>query len=55
MLPPSPPSLSLFFFFRFFKSGYGSMVCHRPHLVDLLLSKIPKGKLHYGKRVVSVT
>lgn len=30
------------------------MVCHRPYLIDLLLSKIPKDKLHYGKRVVSI-
>ncbi|KAF9212588.1 hypothetical protein BGZ59_006568 [Podila verticillata] len=36
------------------RRGYGSMVCHRSHLVELLLFKIPKDKLHYGKRVVSI-
>ncbi|KAG0072718.1 hypothetical protein BGZ90_011831 [Linnemannia elongata] len=36
------------------KSGYSSRVCSRPKLYDLLLSRIPPSKVHFGKRVLSI-
>ncbi|KAF9427025.1 hypothetical protein BGZ76_002500 [Entomortierella beljakovae] len=34
--------------------GYDFLVFSRPQIYDLLLSKIPPGKIHYGKKVLSI-
>ncbi|KAF8934650.1 hypothetical protein BGZ47_010268 [Haplosporangium gracile] len=36
------------------KSGYPTRVCARPEFYDLLLSKIPKEKIHLNQRIVSI-
>ncbi|KAF9903718.1 hypothetical protein EC991_003412 [Linnemannia zychae] len=36
------------------RSGYATRVCARPELHDLLLSRIPKEKIHLNQRVVSI-
>ncbi|KAF9293295.1 hypothetical protein BGZ88_005548 [Linnemannia elongata] len=36
------------------RSGYSSYVCSRPDLYDLLISQIPKSRISFGKRVLSL-
>ncbi|KAG0380963.1 hypothetical protein BGX24_002183 [Mortierella sp. AD032] len=36
------------------RSGYSSLVCSRPDLYDLLVSQIPKSRIFFGKRVLSL-
>ncbi|KAG0210025.1 hypothetical protein BGX33_005167 [Mortierella sp. NVP41] len=36
------------------RSGYSSLVCSRPDLYDLLVSQIPKNRIFFGKRVLSL-
>lgn len=38
----------------FSRSGYSSYVCSRPDLYDLLISQIPKSRISFGKRVLSL-
>ncbi|KAF9931911.1 hypothetical protein FBU30_009332 [Linnemannia zychae] len=36
------------------RSGYSNYVCSRPDLYDLLVSQIPKSRIYFGKRVLSL-
>jgi len=36
------------------RSGYSSYVCARPDLYDLLVSQIPKSRIYFGKRFLSL-
>ncbi|KAG9072966.1 hypothetical protein KI688_000747 [Linnemannia hyalina] len=36
------------------RSGYSSYICSRPDFYDLLISQIPKSRISFGKRVLSL-
>jgi 2-polyprenyl-6-methoxyphenol hydroxylase-like FAD-dependent oxidoreductase len=39
----------------YFRTGYDGLLFNRPEVHNLLLTQIPEHKVHYGRRVVSVS